>query len=320
MQYISLSTIFSIIISQRLLLLQKQRSFNAATVLHFSVATYIKIADSDHPFVYKFAALVAIFSLLIYFSFSSLHSHSILVHKPSNILAMKRSPLLYFLFFLNLMMFSEASAQTNTQTVTGTVIDKASERPVPNVSVQLVGSNIGARTDSSGRFVLHNVLLGRQQISFTSIGYKTIVIPEVLITAGKQVVLDIPLEQQISSLEEVTVTSRRTRKGMASNEFAGSSARSFSMDEVTRYAGGRNDPSRLVSNFAGVATTNDSRNDIVVRGNAPTAVLWRMEGIPIPESQSLFNTRHHRWTCKRSQYKCPEDFRFLYRRFLSGVR
>ncbi len=54
------------------------------------------------------------------------------------------------------------------------------------------------------------------------------------------------------------------------------------MDEVTRYAGGRNDPARLASNFAGVSSTNDSRNDIVVRGNSPTAVLWRMEGIPIP--------------------------------------
>lgn len=194
---------------------------------------------------------------------------------------MKRFPLLFWLLILQLVL-AEASAQTNTQTVTGTVFDKASERPVPNVTVQLLGGSGGTRTDSAGRFVLHNVPLGRQQFTFTSIGYKIITIPEILITAGKQVVLDIPLEQQISSLAEVTVTSRRTRKGMASNEFAASSARSFSMDEVTRYAGGRNDPSRLVSNFAGVATTNDSRNDIVVRGNAPTAVLWRMEGIPIP--------------------------------------
>ncbi len=75
----------------------------------------------------------------------------------------------------------------------------------------------------------------------------------------------------------VTVTAGRTRKGMAANEFAGSSARSFSMDDVTRYAGGRNDPAKLASNFAGVANTNDSRNDIVVRGNAPTAVcgVWK---------------------------------------------
>ncbi|NML23938.1 TonB-dependent receptor [Pseudoflavitalea sp. G-6-1-2] len=195
---------------------------------------------------------------------------------------MKRFRSLLWLLVAFLLANTEAAAQSNTQTVSGTVIDKASERPLANVTVQLAGTNTATRTDSSGRYVLKNVPLGRQQLSFTSVGYKTITIPEILVTVGKQVVLDIPMDQQISALNEVTITGRRVRKGMASNEFAGSSARSFSMEEVTRYAGGRNDPSRLVSNFAGVATTNDSRNDIVVRGNSPTAVLWRMEGIPIP--------------------------------------
>ncbi len=60
------------------------------------------------------------------------------------------------------------------------------------------------------------------------------------------------------------------------------SARTFSLEEVTRYSGGRNDASRLVSNFAGVSTSNDSRNDIVVRGNSPSGILWRLEGVPIP--------------------------------------
>ena len=170
----------------------------------------------------------------------------------------------------------------NTQTVTGTVIDKASERPLANVSVSIAGTRIGVTTDSLGRFVLAAVPLGRHQVSFTYVGYKTVTIPEVLVTSGKQVVLDVPLDQQIAALNTVTITAGRTRKGMAANEFAGSSSRSFSMDDVTRYAGGRNDPAKLASNFAGVANTNDSRNDIVVRGNSPTAVLWRMEGIPIP--------------------------------------
>lgn len=175
-----------------------------------------------------------------------------------------------------------AFAQNNTQTISGVVIDKASERPLPHVAVQLTGTGMGATTDSTGRYVIRGVPPGRHRISFTFLGYKTVAIPEVLVTSGKQVVLDIPMDQHISALGGVTISSGRTRKGNAANEFAGSSARSFNMDDVTRYAGGRNDPSRLASNFAGVATTNDSRNDIVVRGNSPTAVLWRMEGIPIP--------------------------------------
>lgn len=188
----------------------------------------------------------------------------------------------HFLIIASLLFAFTAAAQNNTQTVSGTVTDKASERPIAHVTVTIVNTSIGTTTDSLGRYVLPAVPIGRQQLAFTFVGYKTVVIPELLVTSGKQVVLDVPLDQSISDLAGVTVKSSRARKGMVSNEFAGSSARSFSMDDVTRYAGGRNDPAKLASNFAGVANTNDSRNDIVVRGNSPTSVLWRMEGIPIP--------------------------------------
>jgi len=183
---------------------------------------------------------------------------------------------------LALSLAISASGQSNLQTVKGTVKDKASERPLIHATITLAGTTLGAVTDSAGHYVLHNVPIGRQQIVFQYLGYKPALIPEVLITAGKEVVLDISMEESISALKDVTVTAQKINKGTASNEFAGVSSRSFSMEEVMRYSGGRNDPSRLVSNFAGVATTDDSRNDIVVRGNAPTAVLWRMEGIPIP--------------------------------------
>jgi hypothetical protein len=183
---------------------------------------------------------------------------------------------------IGILTATGTQAQQITQTVKGTVLDKASEKPLPGVSVTVTGLSVGVTTDSTGNYALVNVPVGRQRISFTSIGYKPVSIPEVLVTIGKQVILDVSLEESIRTLNEVSVTAPKARKGMALNEFAGSSARSFSMDEVTRYAGGRNDPARLASNFAGVSSTNDSRNDIVVRGNSPTAVLWRMEGVPIP--------------------------------------
>jgi hypothetical protein len=180
------------------------------------------------------------------------------------------------------LLTNHLQGQQITQTVKGTVTDKTSEKPLTGVSVQVAGMPGGVITDSTGGYKLVNVPVGRQRISFTSVGYKPVAVPEVLVTIGKQVILDVSLEESIHALNEVTVSAPRARKGMALNEFAGSSARSFSMDEVTRYAGGRNDPARLAGNFAGVSSTNDSRNDIVVRGNSPTAVLWRMEGIPIP--------------------------------------
>ena len=195
----------------------------------------------------------------------------------SKLATMKKLPGLLLLLLAALL----ARAQS-TQTIRGLVIDKTSEKPIPGVSVQLAGTNLGAMTDSAGRYVLANVPLGRHQISYGSAGYHSASIPEVLVTAGKEVVLDIALEQRLVTLKTFTITAAAAKKGAATNEFSAGSARSFSVEDVTRYAGGRNDPSKLVSNYAGVVANSDARNDIVVRGNSPAGVLWRIEGSPSP--------------------------------------
>jgi hypothetical protein len=101
-------------------------------------------------------------------------------------------------------------------------------------------------------------------------------------------VLEIKLEESVSQLTAVEVNGN-SNKDKANNEYSVVSALTFSMDEVTRYSGGRNDVGRLVANYAGVATSSDARNDIVVRGNSPTSVLWRIDGIPVP-SPNHFST------------------------------
>lgn len=173
-----------------------------------------------------------------------------------------------------------AQAQNITQNIKGVVIDKVSEKPLQGVTVTL--TNQTTATNNNGKYILKDVNTGRVSITFSYVGYKTVSVPEVLVTAGKEVIIDIALEQDIKALNEVTLTTSRTKKGNALNEFAGASSRSFSTEEITRFAGGRNDPSKLVSNFAGVIANNDSRNDIIVRGNSPSGVLWRVEGIPSP--------------------------------------
>lgn len=195
---------------------------------------------------------------------------------------MKQLTLLTTLLAAALTVLAQPSRLT--QTVRGVVIDKTSEKPLAGVTVQVtnVTPAIGAVTDEAGRYTLSGVPLGRQQFSYGSAGYQTAVIPEVLVTAGKEVVLDIALEQKLVTLNAFTVSAPVTKKGAAANEFTAGSARSFNLEEVTRYAGGRNDPSKLVSNYAGVAANSDARNDIVVRGNSPTGVLWRIEGSPSP--------------------------------------
>ncbi len=176
-----------------------------------------------------------------------------------------------------------ALSQNITQIIKGTITDKISEKPLVGATIVVSNSKrLSAISNNFGQFAISNVATGRATIAVSIIGYKTAVIPEVLVTAGKEVVMDIALEQEITTLADVTVSSSHVKKGNASNEFAGASSRSFSMEEVTRFAGGRNDPSKLVSSFAGVISNSDSRNDIVVRGNSPAGVLWRLEGVPTP--------------------------------------
>ncbi len=181
------------------------------------------------------------------------------------------------LFFLGHLVF----AQTITQTLRGTITDRASEKPLSGATILVQGLSIGATSDASGRFEISGVPIGRAQLAISFNGYKPAFVPEILVTAGKEVSLDIALEQEIVVLKEVIVKAA-SRKGVAANEYIGGSARSFNPEVVQRFAGGRNDPSKLVSNYAGVISGNDSRNDIVVRGNSPTGVLWRIEGLPAP--------------------------------------
>lgn len=189
----------------------------------------------------------------------------------------------YFLF-LTFILISAATvlAQQTGQTIRGTVLDKQSQSFIPGANIIVVGLNPikGSVSDEQGRFNISGIASGRYDLKITFLGYKEIVLPNVVVTAGKEVVLDIAMEENISNLNEVTVSG--SKKNETNNDMVTVSGRSFSMEEVNRYAGGRSDPSRLAANFAGVSSPDDSRNDIVIRGNSPTGVLWRIEGLNIP--------------------------------------
>lgn len=184
----------------------------------------------------------------------------------------------FFILLLNLPILT--SAQTGT--IKGTVTDKQSEVPLEGASVELLGAEAtGSVTDANGVFRLTDVPLGRQTLRISYIGFETITIPNVEVTAGKEVVVAVSLLELFNQLDAVVLTSE-TAKDKALNKAAAVSARQFGLEEVTRFSGGRGDVGRLAANFAGVSAPDDSRNDIVVRGNSPTGLLWRLEGIPIP--------------------------------------
>ena len=185
-----------------------------------------------------------------------------------------------YIFIIFLISAHFAIAQT--QVVKGSVRDAKSNSTLIGVTVIVQNAEpiIGTVTDVNGNFKLEEVPIGRQELVFTYLGYKSVSIPNVMVTAGKEVVLNVQMEESVQQLKQFVVTAD-SEKDRPNNELAKVSARTFDLEQVNRFSGGRNDVARLVTNFAGVSAPNDSRNDIVVRGNSPTGLLWRIEGIPI---------------------------------------
>lgn len=178
------------------------------------------------------------------------------------------------------------NAQELSQTIKGKVIDADSKMELIGVNV-LVRANeelIGSTTDSEGLFKMKNVPVGRHNIEVTYLGYEPAVLKAVLLTSGKELFLNIELTESTLDLKTVVVTAKHD-KTKTINEMATVSARSFSVEETSRYAAAFNDPSRMAQNYAGVTISggsSDLYNEIIVRGNSPRGVLWRLEGIEIP--------------------------------------
>ena len=186
-----------------------------------------------------------------------------------------------YIFIISLFITQITFAQNNKQNIRGVVTDKLSQTTLPGATVQIINktANKGTVTDVNGNYVLPDVVPDRYEIKVSYIGFKDVFVPNVVVTSGKEVMLDIAMEEDLKLLKELVITANR--KTGTINNLVPVSARTFSTEEVNRYAGGRSDPARLAANYAGVSAPDDSRNDIVIRGNSPVGVLWRIDGMNV---------------------------------------
>ncbi|HOZ30539.1 MAG TPA: carboxypeptidase-like regulatory domain-containing protein, partial [Bacteroidales bacterium] len=182
----------------------------------------------------------------------------------------------------NLIFASFILAQP-VQTIRGIIIDQQSNSPIPGVNVIILNAEptLGTCANFDGNFKITSIQVGRVDIQFTAIGYKPVIMKSLLLTVSKELVLEVKMEEDIELLEEVIIKSGYD-KDKPMNKMAVVSARSFSIEETEKYAGSLGDPSRMVQNFAGVFTAGDQRNDIIIRGNSPAGLLWRLDGVNIP--------------------------------------
>jgi hypothetical protein len=186
-------------------------------------------------------------------------------------------------FFLLLFNNFSLTGSAPGQTFRGRVLDAYTELPLPGATVVVVGSDPlrGTATGVDGAFRMENLPLGRLDVQVSMVGYQSVSVNNLLLVSGRELVLDIKLEEQVTVLGDVVVRPDQ-RKDQPLNEMALVSARSFTVEETERYAGSLGDPSRMAANFAGVSSVSDQRNDIIIRGNSPLGLLWRLEGVEIP--------------------------------------
>ena len=172
-------------------------------------------------------------------------------------------------------------SQSLSQTVRGKVYDNTTLEPLPFSTIIIQNSDpiAGTTADLDGNFNIKNVAVGRINIRINMIGYESYIISEVIVSTGKEVYLNIGLQQSNTELNEVVV---RGSKDSPLNSMASSSARQFTVEETQRYAGGMDDPARLVTSFAGVAAPSVGSSGISVRGNNPDGLLWRIDGVEVP--------------------------------------
>ena len=160
-----------------------------------------------------------------------------------------------------------------TQTIRGLVIDVASAAPLSSASVKIINTESQTTvTNTEGQFVLPDIPVGRYDLQVSFMGYETEIVKDIILTSAKEVNLEVHLKERLSSLGEVVVRAR-IDKSRPLNKMTLTGARMLSAEEASRFAGGMDDPARLVSAFAEVAS-GISNHGISIHGNSPVFLQW----------------------------------------------
>lgn len=98
-------------------------------------------------------------------------------------------------------------AQTLTQTVRGKVVDQVTKVPMPGATVMILNTDplMGTTTDLDGDFKILQVPVGTHTLRVSFVGYKDLILPNVLVNSGKEVVLSISVEEDFGQMQEVVI-------------------------------------------------------------------------------------------------------------------
>ena len=166
-----------------------------------------------------------------------------------------------------------------TQTIRGEIVDAVLQKPLSGATVYIKSINKSTKTQPDGSFRLMGVPIGTYEIEFSYNGYRK-VYAYVNAYAGKEAIVRISMNTEVG-------TPAQNFETIQTPENNPTSTHRFGRRETEEFAGSLNDPLRMSTSFAGIVAANNSNNEIVIRGNSPTGLLWRMEGLDIPNPNHL---------------------------------
>ncbi|MEE9348830.1 MAG: TonB-dependent receptor [Flavobacteriaceae bacterium] len=183
---------------------------------------------------------------------------------------------IYLFLTQSISIFSQV-----TQNIKGSVIDKQSEFPLDAATIIAIadGKEYGAITNFDGEYFISNVPIGKVTVMAQYNGFNSQSFKQLNLNSGKELVVNFTLLEKLESLDEIVLTAKSKRESVA---YVTASSASFNVEQTNKYAGSLNDVSRMAMNYAGVSSSDDSRNEIIVRGNNPSSLLWVIEGSSVP--------------------------------------
>ena len=198
--------------------------------------------------------------------------------------------ILFLLLFWTPLTKGQSLKKQYDQTIRGKLTDHETKQALIGANIVILKSDPfkGTASDMNGRFILKQVPIGRVSLHISCLGYESKTIPNIEVGSAKEVVLEIELIESLTQINEVKVYPK-TAKHETLNKMATVSGQAFTVEETSRYSGSLNDPARMVSGYAGVSNDGEGSNEIIVRGNSPRGIQWRMEGIEIPNPNHFAN-------------------------------
>lgn len=182
-----------------------------------------------------------------------------------------------FIFFLGCLISFSALAQ-GTGTLRGYVYDAQDLLPLSGATIQLTNTNLGAVSDANGYFIIEQVPTQTYNIEARFVGFRSEIKYNLIVRSAGNADLIFYLKEETDDLDEVIVTSSPFPAKIESPN----SIQNLSREEIATYPGGNNDIAKVVQSLPGVSGSVGFRNDVIIRGGAPSENVYYLDGVEIP--------------------------------------